>query len=300
MPQGSVLGPLLFLLFINDLAGLDIGGKFTIFADDTAVSWHARDAVALDIIISQDLQKIKSWCDSNLLSLNFNKTNILSFRYHVGGLEIGDSTVESRVETKYLGLIIDRELKFESHITELSKKVASGCYAIKVIVNELGAAAARTVYYSLIESRLRYGIAFWGMSSLYLINSLFILQKRAIRYLSLAKPRDSCRPLFIKEKILTIYSLFILETVCLIYKNRNNLIPHNTRYTTRQHLNLPLPIPSMTLTKKSLIYESIKMYNHLPNSMKCLPTLSIFKRKVRRILLGKAYYSLSEYYNDTL
>lgn len=285
---------------MNDLNRINISGKFTVFADDTTILWHGLNVDELDIVISADLLKMKDWCDSNFLSFNFNKTSLLGFRCHMEGLKIGDNIVQSRIETKFLGLIIDKELKFESHITGLAKKVASGCYAVKVIVYELGAAMGRSVYYALIESRLRYGIPFWGMSSCYLINSLFVLQKRAIRYLNRAKPRDSCRPLFIKGKILTIYSLFILETVCLIYKNRDSFIQHNTHYNTRQNLNLSLPIPALTLTKKSIIYESVKIYNHLSDNLKRLPTTKLFKRKVKRVLLDKAYYSIAEYYNDTL
>lgn len=156
----------------------------------------------------------------------------------------------------------------------------------------------RTVYYALIESRLRYGICFWGMSNLHLLNTLFVLQKRAVRYICHARPRDSCKPLFLNQRILTLYSLFILETVCTVYKNRQSFSPRSSHYNTRQYLNLPLPIPTSALTKKSIIYESIKMYNCLPNEVKMLPTIKQFKREIHQILVGKAYYGLDEFYND--
>lgn len=298
VPQGSVLGPTLFLLFINDLPTLDISGRFTLFADDTTVLWHCKDLASLNVSVSDDIKKIRAWCDANLLLLNFEKTNIVSFKCHMEGLVIGDTAVESRTSAKFLGLIIDNELRFESHIIDLGKRVASGCYAVKITVNELGPSMGRAVYYSLIESRLRYGICFWGMSGLRLLNSLFVLQKRAVRYLSRARPLDSCRPLFLRHKILTLYSLFILESVCIVYKNRHNLISPNSRYNTRQLLNLPLPIPTLTLTKKSIIYESIKMYNHLPNELKVSPTLKLFKNGVRKLLIGRAYYGIDEFYRD--
>ena len=136
------------------------------------------------------------------------------------------------------------------------------------------------------------------MSRLSLLNSLFILQKRAVRYISLAKPKDSCRPLFISQKILTLYSLFLLKTVCLIHKNRNNFGNENP-YNTRQSNKLPLPIPTLTLTKKSIIYESLKLYNHLPDDLKKSNSLRAFKMNVHGLLISKAYYSLDEFYNDT-
>ena len=94
--------------------------------------------------------------------------------------------------------------------------------------------------------------------------------------------------------------MFILESVCIVFKNRHNFVPPNSRYITRQFLNLPLPIPTSTLTKKSVIYESIKIYNNLPSEIKASPTIKIFKRKVRKILIGRAYYGLEEFYNDSL
>lgn len=299
VPQGSVLGPVLFLIFINDLASLNVTGRFTLFADDTTILWHCDDRLSLERAIQVDLRLLKSWCDSNLLLLNLSKTNIVSFRCDLGLSDLGDMSVECRPETKFLGVTIDSDLSFKPHIAVLSKKVSSGCFAVRMVAVELGHSLSRSVYFALVESRLRYGICFWGMSSHNLMNTLFILQKRAIRCICAVNNWAHCRPLFIKEKILTLYSLFILETATLVHKNRHRLLSRNVFHSTRNVSDLMLPVPRSALVKRSIIYESIKIYNHLPLGLRQLGSLKLFRGKVRGLLVDRAYYGLNEFYCDT-
>lgn len=180
----------------------------------------------------------------------------------------------------------------------MSKKLASGCFAVRIAARELGTLSAKMVYYSLINSHLQYGIVFWGNSSQYLLDAIFILQKRAVRLLAKADYRAHCRPLFIQHRILTLTCLFILETVCLIHKNKSNIIPLPRQYDTRRKNNLLLPIPHSTLIKHSIIYESPKIYNHLSDNLKAIKSLALFKKTVKDLLIDKAYYDLQEFYND--
>lgn len=297
VPQGSVLGPILFLLYINDLTSLQIDGRFTIFADDTTIVWHGKNEQELRNTISHDLAKIKSWCDSNLLLFNVSKTNILTFKFNFDNLFISEVHIENRVDTKFLGLHIDSKLKFVNHVNILNQRVSRGCYAVRVVSNELGIVAAKTAYFAFIESHLTYGLAFWGYCSQQLFNSTFILQKRAMRYICKVRPREHCRPLFLKHGILTLPCLFIVETVVLIHKKYFGLAAEGL-HNTRQSHNLLLPIPKTTLTKNSVLYESKKIYNHLPLLIRATQPLKSFKKKVRNLLVTKAYYSLQEYYQD--
>ena len=242
MPQGSVLGPILFLLYINDLTEVDIKGQFTLFADDTTILWHSKDSTLWEQTCS-DISKIKDWYDSNLLSLNVNKTNIMTFRCNFIDISLGNHVLENKLCSKFLGLNIDCNLKFKEHIINISNKLASGSYATRVISNDLSYTTAKSTYFALIESHLRYGIAFWGVCSNDLINRILVIQKRAVRYLCKARIRDSCKPLFLAHGILTVISIYILETVCLIHKHKSNVMTNSPHYVTRQTGNLALPIP---------------------------------------------------------
>lgn len=176
---------------------------------------------------------------------------------------LGNSTIKNNAETKFLGIYIDSNLKFERHINYLTKKLSSGRYAIRSVAHNLNFAVARNVYFSLVESHLRYGICFWGSASQESLNKIFILQKRAIRNMCKVSATTSCRPLFLQYKILTVYNLYILEMACLIFRKYKNYIPEASVYGTRLTFFLPLPILSSALIQKSIIYNGKKIFNHL-------------------------------------
>lgn len=297
VPQGSVLGPVLFLIYIEDLLRLPIKGKFTAFADDVTPFWHHRDSNILREIVSHDLQEIKLWCDANYLSLNVEKTKILSFRFVFDNLQLNNQPIDLGDNTKFLGMQIDSNLKFHQHIVSLNKKISSGAYAVRRTCSGLGPSMAKATYYALVESHLRYGIAFWGNCSQYLFRSVFAIQKRCVRYICGVGLNEHCRPLFKKENILTLVCLFILETVCLMHKKYKG-VSNAHSYLTRNYNRVPLPIPKYSLTQNSLIYRSVKMYNKLPSFFRDRDYKN-FRENVRLLLIDKAYYELEEYLIDT-
>lgn len=296
VPQGSVLGPILFLIYINDLTLLDITGHFTLFADDTTVLWRNKDPWRLLRDIALDLQKVKQWCDANRLCLNMSKTHLIGFNCAVNDLSLGDHSLQTVDNSKFLGLFIDEDLRFYPHIIKMNKKLASGCFSVRATYRELGREVARDVYFALVEPHLRYALPFWGTCSKYLFQSVFILQKRAIRNLSNAHPRTHCRPLFIENNILTLPSLFILETACLIHKNRHNFPSHQRVYSTRQISNIPLPIPHSSLVRNSFVYGGVKIYNHVDLQIRALQNLKMFRQNLKKFLLNKAFYSIDEFF----
>ena len=222
----------------------------------------------------------------------------MNFKCNLDDVHINNSVLNKSTEVKFLGLHIDDRLKFDTHIASLNKKLASQCYAIGVISRELDMGIARMSYFALVESHLRYGLCFWGTCSGFLFNSVFVLQKRAIRFLCRIRPRDSCKPFFISERILTLPCLFILESVCLIHKKyRNNLEPIHT-YNTRNRLNLRLPIPVTTQLKNSIIFNSRKLFNHLPTDFKSITNIRLFKQRVKSLLIARAYYNVNDYFDE--
>lgn len=298
VPQGTVLGPPLFLIYVNDLPRLRISGKFTVFADDTTILWHGSNVSEMEANMRADLGKIKDWCDANFLSFNVSKTNILNFKCVTENIYLDNKPITVPTFNKFLGLSIDRSLRFDIHIANVRNKISSGCYALRVISVSLDFSTAKCAYYAIIESHLRYGICFWGSCSDNLFNSVFLLQKRAIRYLCGAKPRESCRPLFLSHGILTLCCLFVLETVCLVFRKYKLELELMGRYSTRQDRLLRLPIPRTELIRGSIIYGGKKLFNRLPLELRMLNSEKRLRKEAKKFLAGKAYYSLSEFYND--
>ena len=299
VPQGSVLGPILFLLYINDLAELNISGHFTIFADDTTILWRSKNLEQLKENMTSDLYKIKQWCDANHLCLNMSKTQLLGFNCTIDDLVIGNNAVCTVDNSRFLGLFIDDKLKFYPHIVKLSGKLASGCFSVRATFRELGVEVARDVYFALVESHLRYALPFWGGCSQHLFQTVFTLQRRAVRSLCGAHPRTHCKPLFIRHKILTLPALFILETACLIHKNKHHFPRHQRLHVTRQANDIPLTVPHSTLVKNSFIYRGVKIYNHIDLQIRNVQCLKLFRKTLKTQLLAEGYYSIDEFFEET-
>ena len=298
VPQGSVLGPILFLLFINDIANINISGKICLFADDTSFTWSNKDITALHRIISNDLITIKSWCDSNLLSLNISKTKALSYKNSLQPFVLNNTTIDVVKSVKFLGLVVDNSLKWDIHIEALSKKLSSACFALRSVSKELNLSVARTVYYALFESHLRYALPFWGTCCAAQFDRIFKLQKRAVRYSLGLNSRTHCRDFFKELKILTLPSLFIFESVCLIRKHvsASQERPSHTYPLRNAEQDLYLPTPRSELVKSSILYNSKKMHNHLPFEIKSITSFFSFRKALNSYLLDKAFYAVNELY----
>lgn len=298
VPQGSVLGPVLFLLFINDISYLKISGRITLFADDTSITWSNPNSSSLHSEITNDLGMIKSWSDANLLCFNVEKTVALFYRGNSQQLFLQNDAIKIVDSVKFLGLHIDNNLKFSPHVDVLTKKLSSACFAIKSISKELNSASSRIAYFALFESHLRYGLPFWGSCSQSQLDIILKLQKRAIRYMYGLNKRVHCKPYFKKYRILTLPALFLLESVCLIrkYLHAAPSLPQHGYSTRISAHHVRLPIPSSELIKKSLIYNGKKIYNHLPEGLKTITPLANFRKQTKSYFLDRPYYSIEEYY----
>ena len=183
VPQGSVLGPLLFLLFINDLPNASKHLKFYLFADDTNLYY---DSETLDDVIkrvNKGLKHVKRWLHSNRLSLNISKTNYIIFHSSASSvltdisIKIGKKQISRVKYIKFLGVLLDEHLDARYHIAELSKKLARTCGIFFRIRYLLPTATLITLYNALFMSFLQYGIVAWGQTFDSYIEPLSKLQK---------------------------------------------------------------------------------------------------------------------------
>jgi hypothetical protein len=301
IPQGSILGPTLFLMYINDLQK-NLTDRLTLFADDTTALVITKNTEQLLNNIPTVIVNLNQWFNINGLHLNYKKTNIVHFSTQTRTqfppeIDTVDNTVQVIDDVKFLGVRVDRNLKWSSHILQLSKKLNSVCFCLSVLKNKVNKQTLITVYYAYFFPLLKYGIIMWGSCS----GSLNILktQKRAVRIILHLNSRESCRSAFKTLKILTLPSLFLLEILSYVHKNKDEFMlrNHSHAYSTRQRHDFQYPIHRLTLFERAPYYNGVKLYNRLPSHLRTL-TSNVFRKSLKEILLEKAYYSVREFEED--
>uniref|UniRef100_A0A1B6M6W0 Alkylated DNA repair protein AlkB homologue 8 N-terminal domain-containing protein n=1 Tax=Graphocephala atropunctata TaxID=36148 RepID=A0A1B6M6W0_9HEMI len=199
--------------------------------------------------------------------------------------------------TEYLGVIIDNKLTWTPHIDQLIKKLSSNTYVIRRIKNISNMDTAKTAYFSLFESHLRYGIIIWGNSSHYNLQRVLVAQKKVIRILADLNPLDSCRAAFLELKILTVVSLYIYEVICFAMSHNLTRLGETHPYNTRNANNFALPIHHLALSEEKPSYMRSKLYNLLPNHLKAITDVRHFKKEARQWLLERTFYTIEEFLN---
>jgi hypothetical protein len=316
VPQGSIIAPLLFILYINDISLSSKQGNLTIFADDTTqflTNDRTNNSEETDKN-NNAVKEIFQWVSSNKLSINKSKTVLLQFHPNNASHQLSSpliylngKSIVPQDNTKFLGIMIDNRLKWDVHINMVCKKISSGCFLIKRMMQICDLATAKLVYYAYIHSRLTYGILLWGLSKH--TKRLFILQKRAIRNLALASSdpctagmyyKDSCKPYFIKFSILTLPCIFIYSAICLVIENEQPKNCRNTthNYETRNCKQLKVDKYVSQLNSKNPYTISTKLYNKalvIYNSKSKKINNSHFKNYIKTFLIENAFYSVEQF-----
>jgi hypothetical protein len=295
VPQGSLLGPLLFIIYVNDLSKC-IPIKLFQFADDTAAVIRNRCGNELQQNSKAAIETLNEWFRANGLRLNTTKTNLMLFQPTARSSNTGQLLLDSKSSVKFLGINVQDTLKWSCHADALHRNLGKALFVLRSLRDCVDRKTALSVYNGYFASHIRYSIVFWGSSSH--ARSILKLQKRALRIIFNLKYRDSCRPYFKKFDILTVPALYIHELLNFMnqhFQYFTDAKPKHGRELRNQCLML-YPVHRLSLFEKGPYYMGLRLFNGLPDHLKAAFQTQKFSGSLKKFLASLCPYSLAEYF----
>lgn len=294
VPQGSVLGPLLFLLYINDITLSTNNLQFTLFADDTNIFIQGRDLLSLQNTMNRELIHVAKWLNCNKLTLNLNKTHFMLTHSQVVNpqpidIKFNDLSIKQVSEVKFLGIIIDSKLQWKSHIQDVTSKLSKITGIMYQIRKSCSIECLKIIYNSLAYPHLLYCSSIWGGTYKTCIDQLFICQKKLIRIMHGCNRLEHTAPIFRELQLLKIHDVISYQTCLFVYKclniyNQNYGFEYaaHTNVQTRLVNNLKIPLCKTSHAQQNVIFRGSKLWNELSLDIKSKP-LNSFKLHMKKI-----------------
>ena len=307
IPQGSILGPLLYIIYVNDFCYCSNAFKYILFADDTTLLISHENIVHLSYLISSELDNVSKWFDNNRLVINVEKSNYMYFhnKRKAIPIELNDNFpvklknyVLKRLEVvQFLGCSIDQYVTWVNHIQSVSSKISKSIGILSKLRHILPKRIMILLYNTLILPHLTYCNSVWGNTYKSRLQGIYKLQKRVVRLCTHAEFRAPSKPIFISLNVLNIYQLNKYCTMILLFKYNKQILPpalndmfslnssihsYNTRNSSKFHVGKV----NKEFMLQSIRHSGPSFWNSLPSSILVSPSPNVLKKRLKLHLLS--------------
>ena len=292
--QGAIIGPIMFLLYVNDFPNILEPNDSLLYADDTTIFSRGSSLGEVAVTSANKISIARRWFEANGLTLNDSKAESLLFTLRRGDGDDGD-----RGSTRFLGVYVDTGLTWHAHGDALSARLSSAAFALRRLSESVSRDALRIAYFALFQSHLIYGLLSWGHSVI--SKRVFALQRRAVRIMCGLGFRDDCRAAFTEMGILTLPSLYIYECLKYVLANRDRLTYQNSNHNhhTRQNENIRYERFRLSRSRNGANYYGYKFYNAISPERRSLQMGPLLKH-VKGYLMRYAFYNTDEFLTNPL
>ena len=294
--QGTNMGPLLFNIFINDVAEVVKDCSIIIYADDIVIYKSSKDLNSIKSSIESDLSNLHQYFTVNNQYINLSKTKGMIFSRHRNidlDIMLNNTEIEFVNEFKYLGLTIDRKLTFKTHISNIVKKVNQGNGKVFYLKRFLPLSKLKNIYFSIIHPHINLHILIWGGANKSHIQPLNVAVNKVIR--NMFWGNDNTITKYRKLQILPVNEIYKLKMGELFFKtiklNEHQLLTNiiaeisfEHGHNTRNIKNFRLPLIATDMNKRFFLTNAIKFWRNIPENIKNCETLPSFKKNLKNYL----------------